>query len=116
MSTYRPVRARLEDARSRGMALDDRLCQAVRKDFPQLCGWLLPSPRREPKSAARAAAAWERWIVEAPPFAAGRISEAYGMGAGSGFLARHGLLPAPQCETRATAQALASLSAVGAMA
>lgn len=66
-------------------ALDAAVEQAVRKDYPQLCGWRVNvcMYRTKRRSLADAARLWSRNVVHV---AASRISEAYGLGAGSDWL------------------------------
>jgi hypothetical protein len=116
-----------DELRTASAVLEDRIAAAVRCDYPDLCGWhrhrpaihrvVRTGPRADDwrwgayRSAAAESAALRRWIAEAPGRAAGRISEAYGLGAGSEWAARHGFV-SDRAESRAEAQVLASLRAV----
>jgi hypothetical protein len=125
--TVREHRTR-DELRTASAVLEHRIAAAVRCDYPDLCGWrrhrpasyrvVRTGPRADDwrwgayRSAAAESAALRRWIAEAPGRAAGRISEAYGLGAGSEWAARHGFVAGPPSDSRAEAQVLASLRAV----
>lgn len=83
----------------RARDLEQRLTETVREDFPDLCGWAM---RREAIVRTGPGAQDWRWdgsvrgrakrarqyIEQAVGVAASRISQAYGLGAGSEWAAR----------------------------
>ena len=104
--------------------LELRLTDAVRVDYPDLCAWAMrrsairrtgPGPDDwvwDGSVSGRARRA-RRYLAEAATLAARRISEAYGLGAGGAWAAKHGLGEAVSDPDRwAAAQVRASLRAV----
>ena len=100
--------ARLE---TQARAIRDRLEVAI-LEFPGLCRWAVEYPVRYSGCTQREhLAALRRYVDRAVPVAASRVSEAYGLGRGSEWAARH-QLHAPAADARAAGQALASLARV----
>ena len=89
------------DAVSAALVLQERIRAAVRADYPELMGYLMPMPLK----CRRA----RQVLREAVGVAASRISEAYGLGEGTKWAHRH--FGAAGDERIAEAQVLASISA-----
>ena len=100
-------------------ALDQKLEASVRGEYPGLHGWRLNAPGCERfdrttekwvrRTQPQYIAAMRRYLDSAVQVAAGRISEAYGMGVGSAWAAK--FFDAAGDERIATAQAARSISA-----
>ena len=87
------------DAVSAALVLQERIRGAVRADYPELMGYLLPFSCRRAR----------QFLGKAVAVAASRISEAYGLGEGTKWAHRH--FGAAGDERIAEAQVLASISA-----
>ena len=104
MSTQR------DHLRAAARDLHARVYATASEDYPDLCGWLLPLPDRA--RAREECAALQRYMARVVAVAASRISEAYGMGEGARWAARHGLTVADaDADAVARAQATASMAA-----
>jgi hypothetical protein len=93
------------------------------QDYPGLWSWKLPlrdryrwdraaDGWRAYRSAGQHARALRRYLDRAVHVAASRISEAYGLGQGAEWMARHGLDSNHDSDARAAAQTRASVAAV----
>ena len=88
------------------------LMAAVTQRAPQLRSYLKMPPECDRGRAREVAQQAQCWCRDAPGVAASRISEVYGVGAGSEWLVSLGLAPRGGVEARATAQLARSLGAV----
>ena len=115
--------ARRDELLGEARQLEAAVDRAMR-DYPGLCGWKLPlrdryrwvggetGGWRAYRSAGQHARVLRRYLDRAVHVAASRISEAYGLGTGAEWLARHGLASNHDSDGRAAAQTRASVAAV----
>jgi hypothetical protein len=82
MKNYK--RMRVAELKTEMHRVEAAMRSAIAKDYPGLLHWLLPPPYTIPTKAKLL-----RWLEEAPKYAAGRISEAYGVGLGDDWYRNH---------------------------
>jgi hypothetical protein len=82
MKNYK--RMRVAELKTEMHRVEDAMRSAIAKDYPGLLQWLLPPPHWKPTKAKML-----RWLEEAPKYAAGRISGAYGIGRGGDWYRKH---------------------------
>jgi hypothetical protein len=82
MKNYKGMR--VSELKTEMRRVEDAMRSAIVKDYPGLLQWLLPPPYWKSTKARMVG-----WLEEAPKYAAGRISEAYGVGLGDDWYRKH---------------------------